>query len=233
MIARALGAAAIALLAPHAPLAAFPTSPSIARVHVDVKGDLVVVTEDVSLPRAAWKNEPLDVHVAFGAPGAPRAIDAHLLAVADGALEAEDDSGELLRSERVPRRPPDAHTLLGRTSMAGIAVHIPADAMERALAPANMACLRVRYALEVPPDPDGVRRLLVRLGAVDDRPLVLGRITLKREGRAGAATAALCGPDADRRPLAVSPRRKDAPRGLAPVLASRKTTDDLCIELQN
>jgi hypothetical protein len=230
--------AALALFAPQvaaAPPPPLPMVPSIAHVHLEARGAMIVVTEDVSLPRGAWKNEPLDFHVAFGAPGAPRAIDAHLLAVPDGEIEApEDDPGEALATWRVARRPPNATTILGRGSMAGVVVHVPPDALGRALAPGNMACLRVRYVVEVASDPDGVRRVLVRLGAVDDKPLVLGRITTKLDARprgASAAAAVLCGPDADRRPLAVGPRGKDAPRALAPVLVPRRPGDDLCVEL--
>ncbi len=218
--------------------------PSIARVRLEVSPQAVVVMEEVNLPRGEWKGEALDFYVAFGAPGAPRAIDAHILAVEDGALEAADaDVGEALAVSRAPRRPTSAHALLGRETMAGVVVHVPADSMRRALTRGNMAALRFRSVLD-PPEADatGARGVLVRLGASRGVPLTLGRVSVL--GRPGASASAraearLCGPEADPSPLAVSLLPKPSPtllresstltRPVAPVLAVRHATDDLCI----
>jgi hypothetical protein len=228
--------------APSAPLAPLPLLPSIPRVKVDVlKGQLVVV-EEVNLPRGEWKGEGLDFYVAFGAPGAPRAIDARLVAVGDGALEPEDDdAGEPLVVDRAPRRPSSAHPLIGRETMAGVVVHVKREALTRALEPGNMAALRVRTALDLPEEDSlGARGVVVRLGSSRGTPLTLGRITLS--AKAGApnpsrAEARLCGPDADANPLAVTLQPKPAlpvapapaTPPIAPVLAVRHASDDLCI----
>jgi len=230
--------------APATPLAPLPMLPSIPRVKIDILKTQLVVVEEVNLPHGEWKNEALDFYVAFGAPGTPRAVDARLVAVADGALEPEDeDAGEALAVERVPHRPSSAYPLLGRDSMAGIVVHVKRDSMTKALAPGNMAALRVRTALDLPEeDSGGARGVVVRLGASRGTPLTLGRLTVS--AKAGApgparAEAHLCGSEADPTPLAIailprpsSPQLAPAPPSpppIAPVLAVRHASDDVCI----
>ncbi len=206
--------------------------PSVGRVKIVVQGGSLVVIEEVTLPRGEWKNEPLDFHVAFGAPGAPKAIDAHLVPIGDGALEADDDdAGEVVPFDRVPRRPPTAHPLLGRDQMAGVVVHLRREALAAAFAPGNMAALRIRTALDLPDlDPQGGRSVLVRLGASRGTPLTLGRIVVAPP--VSRVEARLCGPEADPHPLAVSPRSAGGgERPIAPVLAVRHASDDLCVRL--
>ena len=60
--------------------------------------------------------------------------------------------------------------------------------------------------------------------------MTLGRITIAA-GRGARAEARLCGPEADPRPLAVAPRAPTSAseKPIAPVLAVRRETDDLCI----
>jgi hypothetical protein len=221
---------------PPPSLAPLPMLPSVARVKVTAHPSVTVIIEEVNLPRGDWKGEALDLHVAFGAPGPPRALDVHLVPVEDGALEPDDETvGEAVPFDRVPRRPPTAHPLLGRDALAGIVLHLRPEAMKKALAPGNMANLRIRTAVDSA-DADGV---VVRLGASRGTPLTLGRITVAAAEKAPAITRAearLCGPDADQHPLAVSPRppRTTADAGaneppVAPVLAVRHATDDLCL----
>ena len=91
---------------PAVPLAPLPMLPSIARVKVEVLKSQLVVVHEVNLPRGEWKSEALDFYVAFGAPGAPRAVDAQLVAVGDGALEPDDaDVGAPHTLARAPHRP--------------------------------------------------------------------------------------------------------------------------------
>ncbi len=190
----------------------------------------------MNLTRGEWKGATLRFHVAFGAPG-PRAIDAHLVAVSDGALEAEDDeAGELLATERVARRPVNAHPLLGRDAMAGIVVTVKGDQLTRALAPGEMASLRIRSLVDATePDPSGASSLLARLGASRGTPLTLGRIVAQAAPQQPAITrvaAALCGPDADPHPLAVNKVPKQAGEAaIAPVLSVRHASDDLCLRI--
>ena len=220
---------------PAVPLAPLPMLPSIPRVRIDVMKTQLVVVEEVNLPRGEWKSDALDFYVAFGAPGAPRAIDARLLAVADGALEPDDEPGESLLVDRAPHRPPSAHALLGRDSMAGIVVHLKRDSLTRAFAPGNMAALRIRTVLDLPDEDSlGARGVVVRLGASRGTPLTLGRLLLTSKPGAPPPSrieAHLCGPDADVAPLAISPRPTTPPATplIAPVLAVRHASDDLCI----
>lgn len=204
---------------PPPPLAPLPMTPSVGRVKVAVQGASLVVTEDVTLPRGTWKDEPIDFHVAFGAPGAPQAIDAHLLPLDDGELEAEDDArGESLSFDRAPRKPATAHALLGRDHMAGVVVHLSRDVLAKAFEPARMAVLRLRIAYELPDlDPQGARSVVVRLGALPLGRIVVGSKVTRVEAR-------MCGAEES---LAVT----RAAKGVAPILAQRRATDDLCLRL--
>jgi hypothetical protein len=123
--------------------------------------------------------------------------------------------------------------------MAGVVVHVKGEAMTRALAPGDMAALRIRTALDLPEeDSAGARGVVVRLGASRGTPLTLGRLSLVARPGAGApsrAEARLCGADADAAPLAIGlvPRPAQvqplsAPP-IAPVLAVRHASDDLCV----
>jgi hypothetical protein len=226
----ALLAALIALLAKPAakpapkapkapPLAPLSLTPSVARVKVTIQGNSLVVVEDVTLPRGAWKEESIDFHVPYGAPSAPRAIDARLVPLQWAELEAADDArGESLALDPVPRRPATAHALLGRENMAGVVVHLPKESLAKAFEPAKMAVLRVRIAYELPAlDPQGARSVVVRLGA-----LPLGRIVIG--SKVTKAEAKICGTDDL---LAVTRVTK----GIAPILAQRHPSDDLCLRL--
>ncbi|CAN5904301.1 hypothetical protein BH11MYX4_BH11MYX4_17340 [soil metagenome] len=78
--------------------------------------------------------------------------------------------------------------------------------------------------------------MLVRLGSSRGTPLTLGRITLIAKPGGPSPTRAearLCGAEADPSPLAITlvPRSTQAPPTppIAPVLAVRHATDDLCV----
>jgi hypothetical protein len=222
-----------------APLEPLPSLPSVSRVRIEATEGRVLVLEDVSLPRGDWRGGDLELYVAFGAPGAPRAFDARLYAAADGALEPDEaDAGEPVPTDRAPRRPATAHPLLGRPQMAGAVLHVREPAFKKAVTPGGMAILRVRTILDAPPDdPERGREVVVRLGASNGQPLTLGRIQVVTTGpklRIRRAEAHLCGPDADTYPLALSPKppasavpQERAP--IAPVLAVRHASDDLCV----
>jgi len=220
------------------PLVPLPSLPSVSRVRVEASADRVLVLEDVSLPRGDWRAGDLDLYVAFGAPGAPRAFDARLFAVADGALEPDEgDAGEPVLADRAARRPQAAHPLLGRPQMAGAVLHVREAAFKKAVTPGGMAILRVRTLLDPPPeDPERGRELVVRLGASNGQPLTLGRIQVVPTGklRIRRAEAHLCGPDADNYPLALAPKPPpsaiaESRAPIAPVLAVRHASDDLCV----
>lgn len=246
---------AVAKPPPPASLPPLPMLPSVARVKVTSHGSAISVVQEVNLPRGDWKGEALSFHIAFGAPG-PRAIDVHLVSVGDGSLEPDDDDvGELLPAERVPRRPANAHALVGRETMAGIVVQVPPASFTKALARGNMAALRIRSVVEATgPDASGASSVVVRLGSARSAPLTLGRIVATSIAPApplAHVEARLCGQDADPHPLAVrmvpKPAQSEASEGegsstggartpqnepaIAPVLAVRHATDDLCVRL--
>jgi hypothetical protein len=212
--------------------------PSVARVSITTHREVLSITEDVLLPRGDWNGEPLRFHVAFGSPG-PRALDAHLVPVDDGELEPrEDELGQALPTERVSRRPVDAHALLGRETMAGVVVSLSSDAIRVALSRGNMATLRLRTLLDASArDASGATSVVVRLGSLRGTPLTLGRITASEAAPSTLARveARLCGPEADPHLLAVGGKERavftDRTGAIAPVLSVRRSTDDLCVRL--
>jgi hypothetical protein len=218
------------------PLAALPT---IARVRIEAARDRLVVLEDVHLPRGEWDKGDLDLYVAFGAPGAPRAFDARLLPLPQGQLEADADAvGDAIPIERAPHRPPSAQVLVGKPQMSGAILHVADAAFRKALAASDIAVIRVRSLLDLPAeDPRAGREIVVRLGVPGDLPLTLGRVQLvSLEPRAWItrAEAQLCGADADPLPLtiAVSPPIDGAPSRattINPRMALRHESDDLCV----
>jgi hypothetical protein len=221
------------------PVGPLPFLPSIARVKLRVEKDSVVVTHAITLPKGDWKSGDLDLYVAHGAPGAPLALDARLHHVADGDLEPkESDAGEVLTYDRAPRCPENAHPLIGRPKMAGVILHAR-EAQFRTAAADGMAELRIRALYPLPVDDGtGAREVRVRLGTPGGTPLTLGRIQVvasDREQPVVRAEARLCGPDAETRALslALTPKSLAPPAEppVAPVLAVRHATDDLCVRL--
>lgn len=215
------------------PPAHFPGLPVVSRVRVEVEGAQLVLTEDVRITRDEWRAGDLDAYVAFGAPGTPRAFDAHVLALDEGAFEPRDgDVGEPVTSDRAPRRPARASLLLGRENMAGVTVHMKEPALRRAFAASGAFVLRLRSLVVRDAT---THEVLVRLGAMKGAPLALGAIDVGGDPRVAPRVGArLCGPHADPYPLAVRVLAAPSPagmasRGVAPSLAVRHDDDDLCV----
>ena len=235
-------------LRPAPPL---PMLPSVARVRLEVGRDHVVVDESVHLPRGDWVSGGLDLYVAFGSPGTPKAIDARLFSLAHDATEPKsDDAGQPVPYDSAVQRLANARLLLGRPLMAGVVLHVKEADLRHAYAVADVAELRIRSLLAPPTaDPQGARDVVVRLGIAGDVPLTLGRIqVMSAEGRGyvARAEARLCGPQAVPLPMAVTLLPKEDrpglrapgsiaadgsidPRPIAPVTAVRHSSDDLCI----
>jgi hypothetical protein len=214
--------------------------PVVARARVEAARDRVVVVEEVSLPRGDWRSGGLDLYVAFGAPGTPIAVDARLAAVPVGATEPRaDDAGEPVPVEPAPRHTPSTQLLLGRATMAGVVVHLRDSQLRQAYALSDLVVLRVRSLLAPPAaDAGGARDVVLRLGAVGGQPLTLGKVqvvSLEPKPWIARAEARLCGPDADPWPLSVALSAKSAdpaaaaPPTIAPAMAVRHASDDLCV----
>jgi len=214
---------------PAPPLAMLPR---VSRVRVEASRDRAVVLEDVQFPRGDWESGGLDLYVAFGAPGAPIAIDAHI-----GGPDANAEGGESVSVERAPRRTSGAQSLLGKQQMAGVVLHVKEPQLRRLYAAGDLAVLRIRSLLMAPSPADGVRDVVVRLGAPGGVPLTVGKIevvSLEPKPWITRVEANLCGPEAATFPLTVSlvdKGARPAPRAatIAPDMATRHPGDDLCV----
>ncbi len=205
-----------------------PSLPVIPRVKIEIAPKHVVVTEDVRFARGDWKSGDLDLYVAFGAPGVPRAFDAKLVPIAEEDFDASDSAlGEPVVVDRAPRRPPKARLLLGRETMAGVVVHLKEPALRRAFSGGDALVLRLRSLVPV----EGAQReLVIRL----DDAAALGAIDVVAGTDVTSVDAKYCGPHADPYPIAahlVPPRGVPLtyPRPAAPLLVTRHEGDDLCV----
>jgi len=228
--------------APHVwvrPAPPLPMLPSIARVRVEAARDRVVLLEEVNLPRGDWQSGGLDLFVAFGAPGTPVAVDARLAPVPVGALESRpEDPGDAVSVEPVIRHTQASQALLGRPTMAGVVVHVKDAQLRHAYALSDTVALRIRSLLSPPAaDATGARDVVVRLGFAAGQPIALEKVqvvSVEAKPWITRAEATLCGAEADPWPLSLTlqPRPTDPPptvRTIAPVLAVRHSSDDLCI----
>jgi hypothetical protein len=212
--------------------------PSLPRIRIEATHDRLLVVHDIGLPRGDWQTGDVELYVAFGAPGAPRAIDARLYAFDPEANIGADSAFETLQVDHAPRRPAGAHALLGPPQMAGAVLHVPDAAFRRAVSLSGIARIQVRTVLDLPAeDARTGREVLVRLGVRGGPPLAMERLEIASSEAPWIvrAEAHLCGPDADPYPLAITvlPPPPPGTRALkspaAPVLAVRHEADDLCV----
>ncbi len=217
-----------------------PAPPTLPLVRLEVAHDHVLIVEDVLLRRGGWTSGDLDLFVAFGAPGLPRAVDARLYGGANDDDEVpQPESFTAIPVERALRRPLSARQLLGPSAMVGAVLHLRDPWFGRAIAPTGLVRVRIRTLLDVPgEDAETGHEVVVRLGSHLGEPDALGdlevasadpKLTVTR------ASARLCGPEADPYPLAIhagpehGPTSSPGPTPVAPVLSLRHATDDLCI----
>jgi hypothetical protein len=213
--------------------------PSVTRVRVEAARDRVLVLEEIALPRGEWRSGSLDLYAAFGAPGTPIAVDAHLVPVPEGQTESRlEDAGEPVTVEPAVRHTPSSTLLLGRPSMAGVVLRLKEGELRHAYEQSSVASLRIRSLLPPSlPDAKGGRDVVVRLGVEGGLPLALAKVqvvSVDPQLTITRAEAILCGPDADPLPLSVAvlPKPPGAPAWsttLAPALATRHPSDDLCV----
>jgi len=218
---------------PPPPLFALPV---VAQLHVDVEKDRVVVTHEIVMARGEWSGGDVDLWISFG-PTMPRALDARLLAVRANATAPDPaDAGEPIAHDALARRPSRAYALIGRSTMAGVVLHVREPAFRRATAASGVLALRVRQVLAPPtPDAQNARELVVRLGMESGPPLTVRRIamtTSEPDGFITQASAQFCGPNADPYDVGfhVAPRgARTTPGAIDPTAATRRSTDDLCV----
>jgi hypothetical protein len=239
------GAAPTPLPARHAWTrpAQLPMLPSLSRVRVEAARDHVTVLEDIGLPRGEWQQGGLDMYIAFGSPGPPLAVDAHLLVAParDGPIDA-DAAGDALAMQPAVHPGASTQVLLGPPQMVGVVVHVRDADLRRAYAASDIAGVRLRSLLAPPPaEPGGAREIVVRLGIAGGLPMTIGRLqvlSLEPAAWMHRAEATLCGPDADVRPLALAlspkpaaphPPSFPAESPIAPAMAVRHASDALCI----
>ncbi|MGH7293915.1 MAG: hypothetical protein ACRELB_03225, partial [Polyangiaceae bacterium] len=198
--------------------------------------DRLVVTEDVVLPRGGWESGGLDLYVAFGSPGTPIAVDARLAAVPIGQAEPRpNDPGDPVAIDMAVRHTPSSQLLLAQANMAGFVVHVRDAQLRHAYALSDAVVLRIRSLLPPPSaGPGGARDVVVRLGAPTGQPITLEKVELvagEPKSELSRARAFLCGADADPWPLSVvaPPRVAETARAIAPSMAVRHASDDLCV----
>ena len=217
------------------PAPPLPMLPRVGRVRIEAARDRVVVVEDVTLPRGEWTSGGLDLFVAFGAPGAPIAVDARLVTPASAGPDSRpEEVGDVVALEPVPHRTSGASLLLGKPQMAGVVAHLKEAQLRRAYGAGDVTVLRLRSLIAAPAaDATGARDVVVRLGASEGQPLTLGRIqvTSLESQPITRAEARLCGPEASPLPLGVTVVGKAPAKSatVAPELSLRHASDDLCV----
>lgn len=215
--------------------ATLPFLASVARIRVEVSKKQAAVLHEVNLARGSFVGEDVELFVAFGAPGAPRAVDTRLVTVPRGHLEApRDERGVPLVWRYATRKPSAAAALVGRSTMAGVAVSLPAELAGRAMEGGAMAALRIRAIYNLPEG--GLERdLVVRLGESADGPLALGRLEVAATDDSGVTRveARMCSETSSTPLLARTYGRATSARegALPPVIATRKPGEDLCLRL--
>lgn len=215
---------------PKAPPTKLPGPIEIARVHVEVAEDGVLVTSEIALGKGEWEDGDLRAHAAYGAPGIPLAFEAHLCAPREDGSEPECRP---LPHEFSRAAPSDAAFVIGPAKMAGETIELDEKGLAAIFAEHPHAILRLRQ-LRSMPIADGTwhREILVRLGASRGTPHRLGSIEIEGKGLVvNSADARLCGHDVKPTEIAVV-RGGVASKGVPPRLLDRAGNEDLCVRFR-
>lgn len=224
---------------PKRPSAPLSMLPSLARVRVEIGKDQAVVVHDVLFPKGEWVRGDIRVHAAFGAPEAPKAVDAVVIPLQEGELSPRlNEVGEIAHVEPAPHAPPHTHTLLGKPNMAGVTITMSGDVLRKHFQKTDRLALRIRSLARLPiEEEDGAHAWIVRLGAPQGIPLTLHRIEVVASAPRKSLLRAdgnLCGIDADPFPLRVeneSPGDGVSGPKIHPAFATRHASDDLCLRV--
>ena len=174
-----------------------PFLPRIARVRLEVGHDSVLQIIDIELDHDAYVKGDRKFWVSFGAPGVPKAVDAHLLSGQESGQEADANwasNGDEIPFEAKPTRPRSANALLGPDRTSGLVFAVKEAPLQAAFAKAPTATLRLRALLPTPDvDGAGQQGVVVRLGT-EDASYTRGRIEVVGRGgvRIPRADAKIC-----------------------------------------
>jgi len=208
---------------------ALPAPIAQSRIRLDIRSGKVLTTLDFTIPGTAKTRQDLDVHVAYGTPGQPSAVDAQLLATPAGYLVAPiEQTGLKVQTTPSLQGPDHALIHVGRPQMAGTLVHVPALSLAEKLAGTGQATLRIRELRALPPPmADGTYELVVRLGAIEDRPFVIGLLEVASDQPIDRVEARYCGLKSSTQKLFVA--GQPSQHTVIPPLSQRNANDDLCL----
>jgi hypothetical protein len=206
-----------------------PSRIAQSRIRLDIRGGRVLTTLDFTIPGSAKTRQDLDIHVAYGTPGQPTAVDAQLLATPAGYLVAPlEENGTKVQTTPSLRGPDHALIHVGRPQMAGTLVHVPAVSLAEKLTGTGQATLRIRELRNLPPPlADGTYEVVVRLGAIEDRPFVIGLLEVASDQSIDQVEARYCGLNSSTQRLFVAGQPRS--NTVIPPLSQRNAGDDLCI----
>jgi hypothetical protein len=174
-----------------------PFLPRVARVRLEVGHDSVLQILDIELDHDAYVKGDRKFWVSFGAPGVPKAVDAHLLSGQESGQEADANwgsNGDEIPFEAKPTRPRSANALLGPDRTSGLVFTVKEAPLQAAFAKGPTATLRLRALLPTPDlDSAGQQGVVVRLGT-EDASYTLGRIEVVGRGgmKVPRADARIC-----------------------------------------
>jgi len=199
--------------------------PIFTLVRIDVGRDTVIATEDVSLGHDPSNPRDSDLFFAFGAPGAPRALDATLRFEGPNGIVEEPLTWALAtRSNRL------AIVASGPKEEAGVHVHLPDAAMRRATRIRRRFVVRFRAIHPLPAKDDaGLREMRVRVTPSAGDPPALFRIEVLAQPGAPSVDRSLaffC--SKPKEPIATAEQRLF--RAASPLLVPRAPGESLCIQ---
>lgn len=182
--------------------------PSTFQLLLEVASDYVVVNRDVLLPRTGARDRDWVLFHAYGAPGAPLALDGRLYAPRYGvpALGPEGP-GRTVPFARLVGATSDSIVLAGDSKRAGVVFRVRPDDFDDLSARSGAACLRLRFVHMLPDlGGEGWREVVVLMTDTADVRPDLGMVALRTKDsgtRIEAAQASWCTLAGSDRPIAL------------------------------
>ncbi len=219
---------------PPPPPVVLPGCALIPRVDIELRKDAALVSMELTVCQGKSIGDSFDAHVAFGAPGVPRAFDAHLLPVHPGFFSANpEDQGAPLSASPTQEAAPTSAWFFGSASEAGMTLHIDGTLLQHAWLENGLASIRLREVIAIPASAQAKPSLAIPLAWSHEGPFPLGTVHLSGEGLAAdKVQASLCGINVEEIPLVWISSRGEAALGVPPLQAPRSTLDYLCLRLE-